>query len=60
MLLRWNLHKGTVVVSTSTKPYRVRETLRVFEFELSADEIAAIDRTARGQRVHKQFWPGAL
>eukprot|EP01043_Picozoa_sp_COSAG02_P031750 COSAG02_NODE_2085_length_9885_cov_9.743946_12_plen_334_part_00 len=60
VLLRWNLHKGTVVVSTSTKPHRVRATLRVFEFELSADEIAAIDSTARGQRVHKQFWPGAL
>ena len=54
------MHKGTVVVPTSTKPHRVHEALRVFEFELSADEIAAVDSNARGQRAHKQFWPGAL
>jgi alcohol dehydrogenase (NADP+) len=60
VLLRWNLHKGTVVISTSTKPHRVEETLRVFEFELSAEEIDAIDSAASGLKPHKQFWQNSV
>ena len=60
VLLRWNLHKGTVVISTSTKPARVEEALGVFEFELSEDQIAEIDGAAREGKVHKQFWQKSL
>lgn len=61
VLLRWNLHKGNVVISTSTKPHRVKETLRVFELDLSDEEVEAIDSAAlQGGRVHKQFWQGVI
>ena len=36
VLLRWNLSKGTVVITTSTKPERVAEALACVDFELTA------------------------
>ena len=60
VLLRWNLHKGTVVISTSTKPSRVQEALSVFDFKLTVDEIHDIDTAARDQKIHKQFWKESL
>jgi diketogulonate reductase-like aldo/keto reductase len=56
VLLRWNLHQGTVVISTSTKPHRVAEALRVFEFELSEAQQARIGAVCADVRPHVQFW----
>jgi diketogulonate reductase-like aldo/keto reductase len=56
VLLRWNLHQGTVVISTSTKPHRVLEALRVTEFELSEEQLAQIASVAAAVPPHVQFW----
>jgi diketogulonate reductase-like aldo/keto reductase len=43
VMLRWGLQHGRSVIPKSTKPSRITENIKVFDFELSADEMAAID-----------------
>jgi diketogulonate reductase-like aldo/keto reductase len=49
-MLRWHLQEGRSVIPKSTKPHRIAENFDVFEFELTRDEIAAIDRLDTGTR----------
>jgi diketogulonate reductase-like aldo/keto reductase len=39
----WGLQHGRSVIPKSTKPERIAENLDVFDFELSTDQLAAID-----------------
>jgi diketogulonate reductase-like aldo/keto reductase len=50
VMLRWGLHHGRSVIPKSTKPSRIAENINVFDFELSADEMAAIDGLDTGRR----------
>ena len=50
VMLRWGLQHGRSVIPKSTKPSRIKENIDVFDFELSADEIAAIDGLDTGRR----------
>jgi len=50
VMLRWGLQEGRSVIPKSTKPSRIAENINVFDFELSADEITAIDRLDTGRR----------
>ena len=50
VMLRWHLQEGRSVIPKSTKPQRISENFDVFDFELSADEIGAIDALDTGQR----------
>ena len=43
VMLRWGLQHGRSVIPKSTKPERIAENINVFDYELSADEMAAID-----------------
>ncbi|MDI6100985.1 aldo/keto reductase [Actinoplanes sp. NEAU-A12] len=43
VVLRWHVQQGRIVIPKSVTPSRIRENLAIFDFELSADEIAAID-----------------
>ncbi|HTU78665.1 MAG TPA: aldo/keto reductase [Solirubrobacteraceae bacterium] len=43
VMLRWGLQHGRSVIPKSTKPSRIAENINVFDFELSAEEMAAID-----------------
>jgi diketogulonate reductase-like aldo/keto reductase len=49
-MLRWGLQQGRSVIPKSTKPSRIVENIDVFDFELSADEMAAIDALDTGRR----------
>jgi diketogulonate reductase-like aldo/keto reductase len=50
VMLRWGLQHGRSVIPKSTKPNRIAENFNVFDFELSADEITAIDGLDTGRR----------
>ena len=42
-IIRWHIQRGDVVIPRSSKVERVRQNFDVFGFELSADEVAAIE-----------------
>ena len=50
VMLRWGIQHGRSVIPKSTKPARIAENLDVFDFELSADEMTAIDALETGRR----------
>jgi len=50
VMLRWHLQRGRSVIPKSTKPRRIAENIDVFDFELSTEELAAIDALDTGQR----------
>jgi 2,5-diketo-D-gluconate reductase A len=43
VVLRWHVQQGRIVIPKSVTPSRIQENLRIFDFELTADELAAID-----------------
>ncbi|MEV0895533.1 aldo/keto reductase [Actinoplanes sp. NPDC049802] len=43
IVLRWHVQQGRIVIPKSVTPARIRENLSIFDFELAADEMAAID-----------------
>jgi diketogulonate reductase-like aldo/keto reductase len=50
VMLRWGLQHGRSVIPKSTKPERIGENLAVFDFELTGDDLAAIDALETGRR----------
>ena len=50
-MIRWHLQHGLIVFPKSTSRERMAENFDVFGFELSADELAAIDGLDQGKRV---------
>lgn len=50
ILLRYALQRGYLPITTSTKVQRIRETLAIYEFELSAADVALIDK--QGSTFH--------
>ncbi|WP_144721453.1 aldo/keto reductase [Agrococcus jejuensis] len=48
VLLRWHLQHGHIVFPKSNRASRMRENAEVFDFELTADEIATIDALDQG------------
>jgi diketogulonate reductase-like aldo/keto reductase len=50
VMLRWHLQQGRSVIPKSTKPQRIAENLDVFDFDLTTEELAAIDALDTGQR----------
>jgi diketogulonate reductase-like aldo/keto reductase len=49
-MLRWGLQSGRSVIPKSTNPGRIAQNIDVFDFELSADEMAAVDALDTGRR----------
>ncbi len=50
VMLRWGLQHGRSVIPKSTKPGRIAENIDVFDFALSADEMAALRSLDTGRR----------
>jgi len=50
VMLRWHLQRGRSAIPKSTRPDRIAENFDVFDFELSDDDLAAIDSLDRGLR----------
>jgi diketogulonate reductase-like aldo/keto reductase len=58
VMLRWHLQEGRSAIPKSTKPARIAENFDVFDFELSRDEVAAID--ALDTRVRRGLDPDSI
>ncbi|KAL4443567.1 hypothetical protein ABPG75_011304 [Micractinium tetrahymenae] len=57
VLIRWALQHGTSVIPKSTSPARIRGNLRVFDWELSAEDYAALSTLPDQQRmVNGAMW----
>lgn len=51
IVLRWHLQKGYIVFPKSTTPARIAENFAIFNFELTAEDMAAIDACDTGNRI---------
>lgn len=51
IVLRWNLQHGVVTIPKSSKPHRIEENARIFDFELTQDDMALLDSLDEGKRV---------
>jgi diketogulonate reductase-like aldo/keto reductase len=59
VLLRWCLQRDTVVISKSTHRERIEENAQIFDFELSSEEMAALDaldRTGGTAEARESKW----
>ena len=50
VMLRWGLQEGRQVIPKSTKPARIAENIDVFDFDLTPEQLAAIDGLDTGKR----------
>jgi diketogulonate reductase-like aldo/keto reductase len=50
VMLRWHLQQGRSAIPKSTRPERIAENLDVFDFELTSEQLAAIDGLDTGRR----------
>jgi 2,5-diketo-D-gluconate reductase A len=49
VILRWHIQHGHIVFPKSMHRERMEENLAIFDFELSKEEVAAIDALAKGE-----------
>lgn len=49
VIIRWHLQRGDVVFPKTVTPARMVENADVFNFELTAEDLAAIDRLDKGE-----------
>ncbi|HEX6752438.1 MAG TPA: aldo/keto reductase [Solirubrobacterales bacterium] len=50
-ILRWHLQLGNVVIPKSVTPERIRENIDIFDFELSDEDLAALEGLGRDSRI---------
>jgi 2,5-diketo-D-gluconate reductase A len=50
VMLRWGVQQGRSVIPKSVKPERIAENFDIFDFELTADQLAAIDALNTNER----------
>ena len=51
VILRWHVQNGLIVIPKSVKPERISENLDLFDFELSASDMHAIEGMDQEQRI---------
>jgi 2,5-diketo-D-gluconate reductase A len=60
VMLRWGLQHGFVVIPKSVHRERIVENAQIFDFELSSDDVAALDALdhtgGTGRALEKPWW----
>ncbi|HEY4019195.1 MAG TPA: aldo/keto reductase [Pseudonocardiaceae bacterium] len=51
VVLRWHLQLGNVVIPKSVTPARIAENIAVFDFELTAEDLASLTALDKGLRT---------
>jgi methylglyoxal/glyoxal reductase len=51
IVLRWDIQKGVVTIPKSVKPERIISNADIFDFELSDEDMAKIDRLDKNRRL---------
>jgi diketogulonate reductase-like aldo/keto reductase len=51
VMLRWHIQQGRSAIPKSVRPTRIAENFDIFDFELSADELAQIDALNQGDTI---------
>ena len=51
IVLRWDIQKGVVTIPKSVTPERITSNADIFDFELSADDVARIDKLDKNVRL---------
>lgn len=51
VILRWHIELGDVIIPKSVTPSRIAQNLELFDFNLTADDLAAIGSLETGYRI---------
>jgi len=51
IMLRWSIEKGLVAIPKAAKKERIEENGRIFDFRLSAEDVAMLDALDEGYRT---------
>ena len=57
--MRWCIQRGTIVLPKSTHRERIEQNAKLFDFELSDEDMEALDaldRTGGTDRAREQKW----
>ena len=49
VILRWHMQHGHIAIPKSARPERIAENINVFDFELSPEQMSAIDALDKGE-----------
>jgi len=49
VILRWHVQRGDIIFPKSARPERMTENIRIFDFALADEDMAAIDALDRGE-----------
>lgn len=55
--LRWEIQRGLIVIPRSKNPAHIAENIRLFDFELSNEDMMAMNALNRNQRINPQNDP---
>jgi D-xylose reductase len=50
--LKWGVQRGTAIVPKTANPARLIENINFFDFEMTAEDMASIDKLNRNQRYN--------